>query len=378
MNVNKEEEQTLLAIAQVEGVGIRTLQKMLEWRARVGANLGETWAKRAWPVGLFANKPTIERVNRARQDVILQDITRQFQQLSITPVYIWQDQYPRLLKETEFAPPILYCRGELSLLTATMPIAVVGARKMTAYGKKATLTITKELTAAGATVISGFMYGVDVTAHLAALGAGGGSIAVLGFGLDQMYPTSQTELYHQLLKQKMLFISQFPLGTSPQPGNFLQRNSLVAGLSHAVVVTEAGFPSGSFSTAQVAVDEGRLVCAVPGPFDSDFSQGTKWLINEGAVLVTAGWQVLEELGFPIANDLTTRPGYTPTKNLAQLLTKLDNDQKQVFNLVIEHSGDIEKIIQATDYPTQQLSAILTELEIMGLLERVGESWQIVL
>ena len=378
MNVSKEEEQTLLAIAQVEGVGIRTLQKMLEWRARVGVDLSETWAKRAWPVGLFANKPTLERVNRARQDVILQDITRQFQQLSITPVYIWQDQYPRLLKEAEFAPPILYCRGELSLLTATMPIAVVGARKMTAYGKKATLTITKELTAAGATVISGFMYGVDVTAHLAALGAGGGSIAVLGFGLDQMYPASQTELYHQLLKQKMLFISQFPLGTSPQPGNFLQRNSLVAGLSHAVVVAEAGFPSGSFSTAQVAVDEGRLVCAVPGPFDSDYSQGTKWLINEGAILVTAGWQVLEELGFPIANDLTNRPSSTPTKNLAQLLTKLDNDQKQVFNLVIEYSGDIEKIIQATNYHAQQLSAILTELEIAGLLEKAGESWQIAL
>ena len=378
MNVSKEEEQTLLAIAQVEGVGIRTLQKMLEWRARVGVDLSETWAKRAWPVGLFANKPTLERVNRARQDVILQDITRQFQQLSITPVYIWQDQYPRLLKEAEFAPPILYCRGELSLLTATMPIAVVGARKMTAYGKKATLTITKELTAAGATVISGFMYGVDVTAHLAALGAGGGSIAVLGFGLDQMYPASQTELYHQLLKQKMLFISQFPLGTSPQPGNFLQRNSLVAGLSHAEVVAEAGFPSGSFSTAQVAVDEGRLVCAVPGPFDSDYSQGTKWLINEGAILVTAGWQVLEELGFPIANDLTNRPSSTPTKNLAQLLTKLDNDQKQVFNLVIEYSGDIEKIIQATNYHAQQLSAILTELEIAGLLEKAGESWQIAL
>ncbi len=379
MNLSDPEKQIFIALASIEGVGEKTLQNILSWCEKSGESLEKCWQRGSWPETIFFSRSTYQRYcDVVGQASFVKNVSERLRELQITSVVKGEAEYPKLLKEVVGAPSILYCRGELSQLSCSVPISVVGARHMSAYGKRATQVIAAELIKVGATVVSGFMYGVDVTAHLAALDAGGGSIGVLGFGLDQMYPNSQRELFYHLLSRKMLFITQFPPGTQARAGNFLQRNQVVAGLSWAVVVTEAGFPSGSFSTAQAALDEGRLVCAVPGPFDSQYSQGTKWLINEGATLVTSGSQVLTELGFPVYVESERTSGSGSEKNLSVVVAGLSEKEKLVFEAVIKQTGEMESIIKQTNFTAPELAALLTELELKGLLVTVGDTWQIAL
>jgi len=372
--LNDQEKQVLLWLASVDGVGEKTLRAVLAWRAKTAQNLLEVYQHSAWPVELFATRQAWENVSHLHSTGFSpENYQQKLHSLDLKPLFVWDDLYPTLLKETAVQPTIIYCRGKIELLAEKIPIAVVGTRQITPYGRKATSYLVEELVALGAVIVSGFMYGVDVVAHQAALNCGGKTIAVLGFGHDQMYPASQASLYQQMLQQNALFISHFPPGVKARPGNFLQRNQIVAGLTRAVVVTEAGFPSGSFSTAQAALNEGRTVCAVPGPFNSEFSQGTKWLINEGAVLVTAGDQVLSEIGLSIKNS---KNEHRNTGDLSKKIDQLTELEKTVFETILTQDGEMDQLILQTQLSLPQLTAILSELELKGLIFRSGDYWQV--
>lgn len=201
--------------------------------------------------------------------------------MEITTLRIGDPLYPALLREIKDPPQQLYCAGDLSLL-ATRCVAMVGSRKYTAYGRRIAGRIAGRLASCGVTVVSGMAIGIDGISHLSALDAGGKTIAVLGNGLDVMYPASNRELKKDILKNGLL-ISEYPAGMRGTKYTFPQRNRIISGLSEATVVVEAGLNSGSLITAALAEEQGRNVYGVPGNIDAVSSHGVNMLIRDGAI-----------------------------------------------------------------------------------------------
>ena len=205
--------------------------------------------------------------------------------------------YPDKLKQIYDPPKELYCFGDIRLLSEPS-IAIVGTRYASSYGRRSAHELSHELSTRGITIISGLAHGVDTFAHEAAYKNVGKTIAVLGSGLDVIYPKESEELYKSIIKSGGLVVSEFPLGTKPEKDNFPRRNRIISGLSDGVVVVEAKKRSGALITADFALEQGKTVFAVPGNIDSPYSEGTNHLIKEGAVPVTSYLDIL----ITIANE----------------------------------------------------------------------------
>jgi DNA processing protein len=206
--------------------------------------------------------------------------------------------YPERLRAIYDPPALLFMLGE-KVPGESPCVAVVGSRRATAYGKWAAETIGAELARKGVTVVSGAAYGVDGHAHLGCLKAGGFTAAVMGCGVDRVYPAGHAQLLDRIAGRGCI-LSEYPPGSDPLPWRFPHRNRIIAGLSHAVVVVEASEKSGALITADLALDEGREVMAVPGPVTSTLSRGTNALIQKGAKLVTSVDDICEELPYDFA------------------------------------------------------------------------------
>lgn len=207
--------------------------------------------------------------------------------------------YPALLREIYDPPPVLWTRGRIEEGEGAAAVAVVGSRAAPTEGLTLARAISRDLAAAGVTVVSGLARGIDTAAHLGALDAQGRTVAVLGSGIDCLYPPENRRLAERVAERGAL-ISEFPLGTSPYPGNFPRRNRVIAGWGRAVVVVEAAARSGALGTARAALEEGREVLAVPGHPSRPGSAGTNQLIRDGAVLVRHAADVALELGLAVA------------------------------------------------------------------------------
>jgi len=217
----------------------------------------------------------------------------------IWPLTLADEEYPPLLREIDSPPFVLYIksglsRAELKTFFSFPSLAVVGTRKITSYGRQITKQLTQELAQAGLVIVSGMARGVDSVAHWTALEAGDRTVAVLGCGVDIIYPPENRGLYQSILKNGLV-MSEFPPGTLPLPGNFPSRNRIIAGMSLGVLVSEGARKSGSLITASLAAEFGREVFAVPGPINSKLSAGPMFLIKNGAKLVSKTEDILEEL-----------------------------------------------------------------------------------
>ena len=211
----------------------------------------------------------------------------------------WDDpDYPRALIEIGDPPPVFYCHGRRDLLAAS-GFAIVGSRNATPQGCADAEAFAAALSSAGFAIVSGLAYGIDAAAHRGGLAHAGSSIAVVGTGLDRVYPARNRDLAHELAARGLV-ISEFATGTPPLKQNFPRRNRLVSGLSRGVLVIEATLSSGSLITARFAGEQGREVFAVPGSIHSPFSKGGHKLIREGAKLVETAQDILDELGVPSA------------------------------------------------------------------------------
>ena len=199
--------------------------------------------------------------------------------------------YPNKLKSIYDPPELLYCLGDIRLLNEPS-IAIVGTRNASNYGKRIAYNLSQELSKRGVTIISGLASGIDSYAHEGAFKNVGKTIAVLGSGIDVIYPKENEDLYKSIIKNGGLIVSEFPLGTKPEKDNFPKRNRIISGLSDGVVVVEAKKKSGALITADLALEQGRSVFAVPGNIDSQNSEGTNNLIKEGAVPVTSYLDIL--------------------------------------------------------------------------------------
>jgi DNA processing protein len=273
------------------------------------------------------------------------------------------DLYPALLKPLPDAPPVLYIKGALALEDTTA-IAIVGTRKATHYGRSAAIEISKHLAANGVCIISGLAPGIDAAAHRAALAANGRTVAVLGCGIDRLYPPEHAELAAQIVKQGAL-VSEFPLGTPPDGRNFPRRNRIISGMALGVLIVEAPEQSGALITAGIAAEQGRDVFAIPGSIFSLASGGTNKLIQDGAKPVMRADDILNELQI-------ARTRAEAHVRLASALAFPENElETQVMALLSHEPIHIDDLARACKLPVAVISSALTMLELKGLAQNIG-------
>ena len=275
-------------------------------------------------------------------------------------VLTWNDEgYPKLLRQIHSSPPVLYVKGQL-LPEDEWAVAVVGTRAATTYGKEAATRVTNGLARNGITVVSGLARGIDSAAHRAALEAGGRTIGVLGCGLDIIYPPENRRLAERVIGQGAL-VSEYPLGTPPEAGNFPPRNRIISGLSLGVVIVEAGRRSGALITADYALDQGRDVFAVPGNIFRRASQGTNVLIRDGATPVLSVEDILEALNLNmISQQQAARAVIPENETESRLLEYLSLDPVHV-----------DEIGRQAKLPISEVTSALTLMELKGMVRQVG-------
>lgn len=263
--------------------------------------------------------------------------------------------YPPLLREIKNPPQMLYCAGDLSLL-ATRCVAVVGSRKITAYGRRIAAKVAGRLAACGVTVVSGMAIGIDGISHRSALDAGGKTIAVLGNGLDVMYPAANRELKKDILRTGLL-LSEYPPGTRGTKFTFPQRNRIISGLSEATVVIEAGLNSGSLITAALANEQGRPVYGVPGNIDNVTSLGVNMLIRDGAQPLIA------------ADDLLADLQVDRTAVVQQEIESVTGEEEQKILALLARGSEvtIDQLAAMTGLTAGRVNGLVSVLEMKGLV-----------
>jgi DNA processing protein len=282
------------------------------------------------------------------------DIRRQVEALRTTAVTLADDDYPPLLREIPDPPPALFFRGDRAL-AAKPSVAVVGSRRASPYALNAAAHLAAQLVSAGVAVVSGLARGVDAAAHQATLDAGGATIAILGTGIDVVYPRSHRRLF-RAIEERGLILTEFPPGTPPLPPHFPIRNRVISGISLGTVIVEATSRSGSLITARMAAEQNREVFAVPGSIFSAGSEGTHRLIQYGAKLVHDANDILEELRGDFRLPDTAAPP-APESPLAEVLA--------VFRK--EEATHIDAAAEKLSRPIASVSEAVLQLELGGWL-----------
>jgi DNA processing protein len=272
--------------------------------------------------------------------------------------------YPARLKTIADPPPLLYVKGALNV-EDERALAVVGSRSASEYGLRVTRELCQGLASLGFTIISGMARGIDAAAHEAALDAGGRTVAVLGSGVDVVYPPEHEKLYQRICRQGAV-ISELSIGTPPRSFHFPARNRLISGVALGVVVVEATEKSGSLITAALALEQGREVFAVPGAAGSSRSRGTHQLIRQGAKLAERVEDILEE----IAPQLARRAAAPEKSPLVVLPPNLSPEAKKIFELVLGQPRQIDEVIETSGLSPAKVSEVLLDLEIHGLLKQL--------
>lgn len=275
-------------------------------------------------------------------------------------VFTWDDpRYPQRLLAIHDPPPVFYVLGELRP-EDDWAVALVGTRTASVYGKEVARMLANDLARAGVTVVSGLARGIDAQAHEVAMAAGGRTIAVLGSGLDVIYPWEHRKLAAEIVKQGAL-ISEYGPGVQPEASNFPARNRIISGLTRGVVVVEAGEQSGALITAGFAAEQGREVFAVPGGIFQRNSRGTNRLIRDGATPVLSAADVLEALNLTAVTEHVA----------AQMLFPTDETEALLLDRLSEEPTHVDEVGRETGLPIATVSGTLALMELKGLVRHVG-------
>lgn len=282
-------------------------------------------------------------------------------------IVTWDDaEYPAMLRNIHNPPMVLYIKGPAEIFTAA-GVGVVGSRAATSYGKEIAGRMSFGLAAKGYSVISGLALGIDTEAHNAALAAGGATIAVLGCGLDVVYPRENRELFRKIPETGAL-VSEYPFGTKPDGFRFPARNRIISGLALGVLVVEASHRSGSLITAQHALEQGREVFAVPGRVDSIKSAGAHSLLQQGAKLVQAVDDILEELPRASVPQGNVSPMTGIRAGTVLDIRELTPEEEVIVSFLEVYPKNIDEIARGTRLSPQKASEILLLLELKGAVE----------
>jgi len=267
-------------------------------------------------------------------------------------------KYPRLLKEISDAPKQLYYRGEWDENIFNNCLAVVGSRRMTSYGQQITNKLISEIASRGITIVSGFMYGIDATAHKTALDIGARTIAVMPCGIERIHPEYQTKLYADILENNGLIISEFEGNFQPAFWTYPKRNRIIAGLSKATMVIEAGLKSGSLITANLAKKYKRKVFAVPGPLTSVLSQGICQLIKDGSDVVTCAGDVLEYFNMRA----------TETRSLSADRDRVsDSLEQRIIQKLQQEPMEIDMLSRLLKTSSAEIGTVMSLMQLKGII-----------
>lgn len=340
----------------VKGIGPTRVRELIETFGDVrSAWLADPDQLRA--AGL--NGKLIQRLQAVRREFDWDKMSDQISREGIT-ILTWEDPaYPDQLREIPQSPPVLYVRGRIRE-EDHQAVAVVGTRRLTSYGRQAAEEIARFLARRGITVVSGLARGIDGIAHRTALEAGGRTLAVLGSGLDRVYPPEHRSLARDICQEGAV-VSDYPLGTPPDGSNFPPRNRIVSGLAKIVVVIEAGRKSGALITANYAADQGRDVFAVPGKIYAPKSKGTNFLLKQGAHPLTAPEDILDVLEI-------TADGQPEA---VQLPLPSNPTEEEVFEVLGLEALHVDEISSRAGLPIEAVTAALTMMEIKGMVLKSG-------
>lgn len=345
-----------ICLSRVPGIGPARLQRILEHFSD---------AQAAWEAGaadLLAaglDQTVVDSLLTARKRLDPDAELERVWKAGAKVITLADPEYPRLLREVEGAPAVLYVKGELREAD-DLAVAVVGTRSPTAYGRHAARLLATELAGYSVTVVSGLALGIDTEAHRAALAAGGRTVAVLGSGIDRIYPPENRGLAERIAEQGAL-VTDYPLGTRPDAFNFPNRNRIISGLSLGTVVVEAGDRSGALITAAFALEQGRDVFAVPGPITSPKSEGTNNLIRQGARITTGVADILEELNLHIVR------GAKPDEPLPTV----DTEEGLVLSRLGYEPTHIDDLCRSLGLSAGKVGSLLALMELKGLVSQVG-------
>ncbi len=364
MTMNLDDLKYWIALKSVSGIGNLTFRALLD-------NFGSpslifnTPVSKLTGINGITKKMAVAINNFSEWDKVNQNFEL-LNKNKITVITYQDDDYPEKLKNIYDRPPFLYVRG--SLMKDDINIAIVGSRRATTYGKYTTERISRELAQKGVTVVSGMARGIDSAAHRGALAARGRTIAVLGSGLDVIYPPENKILFAEIIENGAV-ISEFPMGTPPIAANFPSRNRIISGMSYGVLVVEAGEKSGSLITARLALEQGREVFAVPGSVETPASRGTNRLIKEGAKLIENAEDILEEI-IPQLEKTKVLSETLSSENESKLPAKeieLTKIEKQVADFIFDKKIHVDDIIAQTNLSPADVLSTLMSLELKNLV-----------
>lgn len=305
-------------------------------------------------------KEEFNKMNYALNDQFIESQIASYNKLGVTLVTINSASYSKLLLQTATPPLVLYCKGDISLLN-TESIAVVGTRRPTSYGAKVAEKFVRELAQNNFTIVSGMVYGVDTIAHNICLKEGGKTIAVLGGGVNEVYPKSNINLSEEIIKNGLL-ISEYKPHTKPVRYHFPARNRIIAGLSKGTFIPEAARKSGSMYTKEYCLEAGRDLFVVPGNIYSTVSEGTNDIIkNLQGAMVTSPEDILDLYG------KTNKYKKQEKANSYQL----SFDEQQLVNLLTKEDMHYEELMNFTKFDSKTLNTLLTTMQVRGIIKKLA-------
>ncbi len=322
----------------------------------------------AWDANLIEykkaglEKNVIEKIVQLKKNISPEKEFEKLEKEGIKIVTINDELYPQILREIHTAPALLYYKGQLE--KDSLPIAIVGSRKVSIYGKQAASQFARELSQAGFIIISGMAFGTDSIAHRECLKLKNRTIAVLGGGINtnSIYPSSNRQIAEEIISEGGAIISEYPLGTPPLKQHFPARNRIISGLSLGVLVIEAAKSSGTLITAKFALEQNREVFAIPGNIYSMTSKGTNNLIKLGAKLVTKTEDILEELNLKSSIEIKKDREIIPDNKEEELILK---------NLYPDQPIHIDQLAKTIKMNVTAVSSLLTLMEIKGKVKNIG-------
>jgi DNA processing protein len=354
--VSRSDLRYWVGFNKVPGIGAARLRALLDYFG----DLETAWKASAHDLqqaGL--DRRSLANLRKARDEFDLGAEVERLERAQIR-VLTWDDaDYPPNLRQVYNPPPILYIRGRIEKRDE-WAVAVVGTRRASVYGKEAARMLSTGLAQAGVTVVSGLAKGIDTLAHRTCLDTGGRTIAVMGCGLDIIYPPQNARLAAEIVERGAL-VSEYALGTRPEARNFPPRNRIISGLALGTVVVEADLGSGALITADFAAEQGREVFSVPGSIFARGSRGSNQLVQQGAKMVCNVADVLEELNLTMVSEQAQARAVIPENETEALLL-------QYLSAEPVHVDDLGRAIQL---PIAQVSSALALMELKGMIRQVG-------
>jgi DNA processing protein len=347
-----------LGFNQVKGIGPAKLRAMLDY---FGGNIADAWLANEQQLGdIGVDRRSSRQLIKTRAELDLDAALEEVKAAGVRLLTWDSDDYPAYLKETASPPPLLYVRGQI-LKDDDWAVAVVGTRRLTAYGRQVTRELVRGLVRSRVTVVSGLARGIDSVAHKQALDSGGRTLAVMGCGTDVIYPAENRALAERIVAGQGALVSDYPLGTQPEAKNFPARNRIISGLALGVIVVEAGERSGALITARFALEQDREVFAIPGNINSPASKGPNKLIQAGAKLVCHVDDVLEELNLTMV----------PEHSAMQMIMPETAEEAALLSHLSHQPVHIDDLTRLSELPSGMVSSTLSMMELKGMVQQVG-------